>query len=66
MVGIVLAYTHFIGLVAGVITGIFIQVNGPYIGEGIVLFVTEATTQSVSVLRRVDTDESSPRASKTD
>lgn len=51
IVGLVLAYTNFVGFLAGVVTGIFIQTSGPDLGNGILLFVINAASRTSSVVK---------------
>ena len=46
IVGLVLAYTNFVGFLAGVVTGIFIQTSGPDLGNGIMLFVINTASRT--------------------
>ena len=51
IVGLILAYTNFVGFLAGVVTGIFIQTSGPDLGNGIMLFVINTVSRTSSVVK---------------
>ena len=51
IVGIVLAYTNFIGFLAGTLTGIFIQTKGPHIGESLLCMMTTGISTTKTMLK---------------
>lgn len=51
IVGLVLAYTNFVGFLTGVVTGIFIQTSGPDLGNGILLFVINTASRTSNVVK---------------
>ena len=63
IVGIVLAYTGFVGFLAGVWTGILIQTRGPQLGNACLLVVSNTVDRVTSVLTEISAN-SKPVKSK--
>ena len=57
IVGIVLSYTNFIGFLAGAITGIFIQANGPQLGNSIMDFITKNTGNAIVYVKSINNEK---------
>ena len=55
VIGVVMAYSNFVGFLAGAVTGIFIQCEGPVVGESIMYVVYTAANQLRLATLRVST-----------
>ena len=53
VVGLVLAYTNFVGFLSGIITGIFIQTSGPDLGNATMVVIVNAMSHASSMINPV-------------